>query len=137
MVKDIIKDTIFLQMKSCDATIDDLSIGTDLIDTLLFNKRTCVGLAANMIGYNKKILVYLDKNNMPNIMYNPEIIMSEKAYKTEEGCLSLIGIRSCIRHEVITVKFYDSKFNLKTKTFRGFIAEIIEHEMDHFNGILI
>jgi peptide deformylase len=91
MVKDIIKDTIFLQMKSCDATIEDLSIGTDLIDTLLFNKRTCVGLAANMIGYNKKILVYLDKNNMPNVMYNPEIIMSEKEYKTEEGCLSLIG----------------------------------------------
>jgi peptide deformylase len=137
MICKIIKDTLLLQRVSEPATSSDLYIATNLIDTLLDNKKTCVGLAANMIGYNKTILVYLDKNDNPNVLINPKVIYKDKTYETEEGCLSLNGVRKCVRYDVLTVKYYDLNFKEKTKTFRGFIAEIIEHEMDHFDGILI
>ncbi|MCR5787108.1 MAG: peptide deformylase [Acholeplasmatales bacterium] len=136
MIKEINKDIIFLKIKSVDATIADLDIVKDLEDTLLFNKKICVGLAANMIGVSKNIISFFDKENIVT-MINPIITLKDKEYQTEEGCLSLDGVRKCIRYNVITVTYFDKNFNKKIKTYRGFTAEIIQHEIDHLNGIII
>ena len=136
MVKEIIKDTSYLILKSEPANINDLYILNDLTDTLDGIKDKCVGLAANMIGYNKTILVFIE-NNKISYMINPKIIKKEDEYETEEGCMSLIGLRKCIRYNKIKVSYYNDKFQERIKNYAGFEAEIIQHEIDHFSGILI
>ncbi len=137
MIKEIVKDIKFLMIKSELATKDDLYILTDLIDTLNHNRKSCVGMAANMIGYNKCILVYMDKNDNIEYMINPKIIKYDSEYETEEGCLSLIGTRKTKRFKKIKVEYYNDKFQKRLKVFNDFEAQIIQHEMDHFEGILI
>ena len=137
MVKEIIKDISFLKEESLDATIDDLYILDDLIDTLNANLKSCVGMAANMIGYKKKILVYVNEKEEIDYMINPVIIKKSDEYEAEEGCLSLEGKRKAIRYDKIKVEYYNRKFQKRLKTFTGFQAEIIEHEIDHFSGIII
>ncbi len=137
MVKDIVKDQKSLMIKSEKVTPDDLYILDDLIDTLDANRKGCVGMAANMIGYNKCILVYLDLNDNINYMINPTIIKCDSEYETEEGCLSLLGVRKTKRFQKIKVEYYNDKFQKRLKVFTDFEAEIIQHEMDHFNGIII
>lgn len=136
MVKNIIKDINFLSNISLDATIFDLYIVKDLLDTIKFNSYKCVGMAANMIGYLKRILVF-DNNGLYEVMINPCIIMCDGPYKTMEGCLSLDGMKECIRHKKIKVEYLNEDFKKRTKTYTGLVAEIIEHEIDHFNGIII
>lgn len=136
MVKNVVKDILLLKEKSIDATKEDLYIVDDLIDTLKVNQDKCIGMAANMIGYNKKILVVsLGLLTLP--MINPKIISKNKKYKTKEGCLSLIGERECTRYEEIEVEYLDKTFTKKKSKYTGLIAEIIQHEIDHFNGIII
>ncbi|MCR5647421.1 MAG: peptide deformylase [Acholeplasmatales bacterium] len=137
MVKEIVKDQKSLMIKSEKVTPDDLYILDDLIDTLDANRACCVGMAANMIGYNKCILVYMDKNDIINYMINPTIIKCDSEYETEEGCLSLLGVRKTKRFQKIKVEYYNDKFQKRLKVFTDFEAEIIQHEMDHFNGIII
>lgn len=134
MVKEIVRDTFFLSQKSKLATQEDIQIIQDLKDTLEANKERCVGMAANMIGYQKCILVFYDQNTL-SIMINPEIIKCSQMYEPEEGCLSLEGTRKTKRYQSIKVKYLDENF--KIKTYKGFTAQIIQHEMDHFEGILI
>ena len=141
MVKELMHDPIFLGVKSETATLEDKETAKDLMDTLVFHKEECVGMAANMIGVRKNIIVFLDESGkVPqySLMYNPEIIKKEGAYETEEGCLSLLGgKRKCTRHKVIKVKWQIENFETRIKTFKGFTAEIIEHEVDHLMGVLI
>lgn len=136
MVKEIVRDTFFLSQKSKLATQEDIQIIQDLKDTLEANKERCVGMAANMIGYQKCILVFYDQNTL-SIMINPEIIKCSQMYEPEEGCLSLEGTRKTKRYQSIKVKYLDENFKIKIKTYKGFTAQIIQHEMDHFEGILI
>lgn len=137
MVKNIIRDESFLSKRSIDATIDDLSIGNDLIDTLKFNRSRCVGMAANMIGVSKRIIIFEDENKAYIVMYNPIIIKKEGEYEAEEGCLSLDGVRKAKRYKKIKVEYLDSEFRKRIKTYIGFTAQIIQHEIDHCNGIII
>lgn len=136
MIK-IVKDISFLSLKSCDATKDDLYIVNELRQALEENKQGCVGMASNMIGYNKNIIIFEDENKKFQIMINPTIIVKKNSYKTKEGCLSLDGIRECIRYDYIKVEYYDEEFKVKIKTYKGFTAQIIQHEIDHLNGIII
>ena len=137
MVKPIIHDPIFLGMKSDTATKEDLQVAQDLLDTLVANKENCVGMAANMIGERKRIIVF-DNGGSYMTMFNPEIIKKSGPYQTEESCLSLLGgPRKCKRYKTIKVKYQTEKFDTLTKTFTGFPAQIIQHELDHFDGILI
>ena len=136
MVKNIVKDIMFLSKKAEEATEKDKYIVTDLLDTLKANKDRCVGLAANMIGYNKSIIC-ISGGLYDFIMINPVIINKYREYKTKEGCLSLIGERECKRYEEIQVEYLDINFNKKNQKYTGFIAEIIQHEIDHTNGIII
>lgn len=137
MIKDIVTDVIFLAQKSQPATKADRQIITDLTDTLKANSDRCVGLAANMIGYLKTILC-TEHGSDYLIMINPQITdHSKRSYTTEEGCLSLIGTRPTERFETITVEYLDKKFKRQKKTFTGFTAQIIQHEMDHFDGKII
>ncbi len=137
MVREIIKDTFFLRQKSENADKSDLNVAMDLMDTLKANADRCVGLAANMIGVRKRILaVNADKAFI--VMLNPVITGHSKAmYEAEEGCLSLTGTRKALRYESITVEYTDMHMKKKTKSFSGFSAQIIQHEMDHFEGIII
>ena len=137
MVKEIVKDLKSLMIKSEEANSSDLYILDDLIDTLNANKEHCVGMAANMIGYNKCILVFVDKNENIDYMINPKIIKSFDEYEAEEGCLSLAGVRKTKRYKKIKVEYYNNKFQKRLKVFNDFEAEIIQHEMDHFNGKII
>ncbi len=137
MIRQIVKDVLFLEQKSEPATIEDKSIVTDLVDTLRANLDVCVGLAANMIGFKKRILVFTVGAGMIVPMINPVILKKEKPYLTEESCLSLEGFRQTTRYETIEVKFLDANFKEKTQVFNGFVAQIIQHEMDHFEGIII
>lgn len=138
MVKDIVHDTFILSMKSSDATIDDISVANDLLDTLKYHKDRCVGMAANMIGVHKRILVLICNDNSYLTLINPIIIKKENRYETKEGCLSLEGEpRKCIRFNKIKVQYQTLDFKVRIKTFEGFEAQIIQHEMDHFEGILI
>ncbi len=129
MIREIVTDQFILSQKSILATKDDLSIVQDLLDTIKAHETHCVGMAANMIGVNKKIIVIND---------NPEIIrIMGQSYETEEGCLSHSGTRKTKRYEKIKVAFYDENFKKKIKTFNSYSAQIIQHEIDHCNGILI
>lgn len=136
MIKHIVKDTFILQRVSSEATDNDLEVVIDLIDTLEANKEICAGMAANMIGINKRIIVFQD-NGKFTVMLNPEIIKMSDAYKTMEGCLSLEGERETIRYRSIKVKYQDTSLKLKIKTYKDFTAQVIQHEIDHCNGILI
>lgn len=136
MIKNIIKKEELLKIKSSDANTNDKYIIDELIDTLKFNSLHCVGMAANMIGYHKNIIVFYD-NNKINVMVNPKIISKSGEYKTLEGCLSLDGVRPAIRYKNIKVSYLDENFNTRTKQFKDFTAQIIEHEINHLNGIII
>lgn len=136
MIRPIVKDVVFLGEKSEDATKADLSVVEDLIDTLRANLNGCVGMAANMIGVKKRIIVFaIGEMIVP--MINPVIVKKEKSYLTEESCLSLTGIRQTTRYETIVVEYLDKEFNKQKGTFTGFVAQIIQHEIDHCNGIII
>ena len=136
MVKPIVKDIFFLQQKSTAATPMDLQTVYDLLDTLEANRAGCVGLAANMIGVRKRIIaVSLGAADLA--MINPEIIRKEQPFETEEGCLSLSGVRTTTRYRSITVTYQDKMFRPHQQTFTGWTAQIIQHEIDHCNGILI
>ena len=134
-------DPIFLAGKSEIATKEDLPVAQDLLDTLISHKDSCVGMAANMIGVRKCIIAFLDESGrVPayTVMLNPEIIRKDGAYDTEEGCLSLLGgPRKCKRYKNIKVKYQTSEMQTRIKTFTGWTAQIIQHEVDHCNGILI
>lgn len=136
MIKDIVRDINFLKIKSIDATLEDLPICKDLKDTLNAHKDTCVGMAANMIGYSKRIII-VNMGLFNQIMINPAIIDKKGKYSIKEGCLSLFGEREAIRYREIVVEYLDESFNKQKNTFKNFIAEIIEHEIDHLNGIII
>ena len=136
MVKDIVKDPFFLGQKSTEATKDDIQTASDLVDTLRHNSQICVGMAANMIGVKKRIIVF-DNGKMISVMFNPEIIEKSGEYETEESCLSLEDSRPTKRYEKITVKYQNNKFKYMTAAFTGWTAQIIQHEIDHCNGILI
>ena len=136
MVKKIMRDPLFLAQKSEDATEDDKQVGTDLLDTLKANLDHCVGMAANMIGVKKRIIVFaIGEIIVP--MINPIIVKKEKSYVTEESCLSLTGVRQTTRYESIVVEYLDKDFKKQKGTFTGFVAQIIQHEIDHCNGIII
>lgn len=137
MVKELMHDPIFLALKSEAATMEDLQIAQDLLDTLIANKEACVGMAANMIGVLKRIIVF-DNDGTYMTMFNPQIIKSSGPYDAEEGCLSLLGgPRPCKRFQTIKVQWQNEKFQTRIKTFTGWPAQIIQHEVDHCNGILI
>ena len=137
MIMDIIHDPLFLAMKSEPATADDVQTAADLTDTLTANKETCVGMAANMIGVLKRIIVF-DNNGEYMTMFNPEIIRCDKPYNTSESCLSLIGEpRPVRRFRSIKVRWQNEKFETRIKTFTDRPAQIIQHEIDHCNGVLI
>ena len=136
MIKQIVHDPLFLAQKSAEATFMDLQTAKDLLDTLAANRAGCVGMAANMIGV-KKCIIVLDNNGTDMAMLNPEIIEKSGEYETEEGCLSLSGIRKTKRFQLITVKYLDINLKPQTGKFFGWTAQIIQHEIDHCNGILI
>ena len=137
MVRDVIHDPIILAVKSEAATREDLQVAEDLLDTLIANKDGCVGMAANMIGVHKRIIVF-DHEGTYMTMFNPEIIKQSGAYEAEEGCLSLLGgPRKCKRYQTIKVQWQTADFQTRLKTFNGWSAEIIQHEIDHCNGVLI
>ena len=137
MVKEVMHDPIFLSGKSEIATPEDLQIARDLLDTLSANKEVCVGMAANMIGVRKRIIVF-DNEGTYMTMFNPEILKMSDPYETREGCLSLLGDpRPCKRYKTIKVQWQNEKFQTRIKTFTGWTAQIIQHEIDHCNGILI
>ena len=136
MIRDICKDETFLAQKAEAATADDLNTAQDLLDTLIAHKDGCVGMAANMIGVNKRIIVF-DCDGEYMVMFNPVIVKQSGAYETDEGCLSLTGTRKTKRHKVIKVQWQNEKFQTRLKTFTGWTAEIIQHEIDHCEGIVI
>ena len=137
MVRELVHDPFLLGRKSTPATAEDLEIARDLMDTLLHHKESCVGMAANMIGQTKRIIVFQDGEGC-GVMFNPEILKAEGPYETEEGCLSLLGgPRKCRRFRRIKVRWQTEKFQTRIKTFEGWTAQIIQHEIDHCNGILI
>ncbi|MBQ6951309.1 MAG: peptide deformylase [Clostridia bacterium] len=137
MVQELIHDPILLGVKSETATKEDMQAARDLLDTLTAHKDTCVGMAANMIGVLKRIIVFDDHGSYMT-MFNPEIIKKSGAYETEEGCLSLLGgPRKCRRYQSIKVKWQTADFQVRIKTFTGWTAQIIQHEVDHLDGILI
>ena len=137
MIKEVIHDPIFLAGKSEVTTKDDLQVAQDLLDTLIANREGCVGMAANMIGVRKRIIVF-DNEGTYMTMFNPEIIKMSGPYDTEEGCLSLLGgPRPCKRYQNVKVQWQNEQFQTRIKTFTGWTAQIIQHEIDHCNGILI
>ena len=137
MIKQLMHDPIFLSLKSEVATKEDLQVAEDLLDTLAVHKDSCVGMAANMIGVRKRIIAF-DNEGTYMVMFNPEIIKKSEPYETEEGCLSLLGgPRKCKRYKTIKVKWQTAEMQTRIKTFTGFPAQIIQHEIDHCNGILI
>lgn len=136
MVRNICRDVFFLSRPAAEASIADVKTGLDLLETLAANSERCVGMAANMIGESKRIIVFND--DMKNVlMYNPKIIAKSGRYETEEGCLSLDGTRKCVRYRQITVEYLDAAFARKKQIFRDYTAEIIQHEIDHCDGIII
>ena len=137
MVKEVVHDPILLARKSEKATTADLQVARDLLDTLTANKEACVGMAANMIGVCKRIIVF-DNEGTYMTMLNPEIVKASGLYETQEGCLSLLGgPRPCKRYQTIKVRWQNEQGQTRIKTFTGWPAQIIQHEIDHCNGILI
>ena len=136
MVREICRDEAFLAQKAEPATKDDLGTAQDLLDTLLAHKEGCVGMAANMIGVNKRIIAF-DNEGSYLVMLNPEIVKRSGPYEAEEGCLSLSGTRRARRWRSIKVRWQNERFQERCKTFTGWTAQIIQHEVDHCNGIII
>lgn len=137
MVKELVHDPIFLAKKAEPATKDDLQIAADLLDTLAAHRETCVGMAANMIGVCKRIIAFDNEGNLM-VMFNPRIVKASDAYETEESCLSLLGgPRKTRRFRKIKVEYQTEKFQTRLKSFEGWTAQIIQHEVDHCDGILI
>ena len=136
MVREICRDQFFLARKAEPATAADLVVAQDLLDTLAAHKDGCVGMAANMIGVNKRIIAF-DNEGEYMVMFNPVIVKQSGVYEAEEGCLSLTGTRHAKRFQTIKVQWQNEKFQTRLKTFTGWTAEIIQHEIDHCEGILI
>ena len=136
MVREICKDEAFLAQKAEPATADDLGVAQDLLETLAAHKDGCVGMAANMIGVNKRIIAF-DNEGEYMVMFNPTIVKQSGLYEAEEGCLSLTGTRKAKRFQTIKVQWQNEKFQTRLKTFTGWTAEIIQHEIDHCEGIII
>lgn len=137
MIKPVVHDPFFLGLKSELATKEDLQVAQDLLDTLIANRVACVGMAANMIGVRKRIIVF-DNGGTYMTMFNPEIIRKTGPYDTEEGCLSLLGgPRPCKRYQTIQVRWQTKEFKTCTRMFSGWSAQIIQHEVDHCDGVLI
>ena len=137
MIRELVHDPFLLARKSAPATKDDLEIAQDLLDTLLAHRESCVGMAANMIGQLKRIIVF-DNGGVPTLMFNPEILKATGEYEAEEGCLSLLGgPRKTKRYQKIKVQYQTENFQTRLKSFEGWTAQIIQHEIDHCNGILI
>ena len=137
MVRELMHDPILLARKSVPATAEDAAVAKDLLDTLAAHRDSCVGMAANMIGVCKRIIVF-DNEGAFMVMFNPEIIKASEEYETEEGCLSLLGgLRKTKRFRKIKVRYQTEKMEVRLKTFTGWTAQIIQHEVDHCNGILI
>ena len=136
MVREIMKDTVFLSQKAEPATPEDISVAQDLLETLEAHKEGCVGMAANMIGVNKRIIAF-DNSGKYMVMFNPEIIKKSDPYQIQEGCLSLPGARLTKRWKSIKVQYQTETFQMRFKTFTGWTAQIIQHEIEHCEGILI
>lgn len=136
MLREICKDEAFLSQRAEPATVDDLSVAQDLLETLEAHREGCVDMAANMIGVNKRIIVF-DNEGSYMAMFNPEIVKQSGPYEAEEGCLSLNGTRKTKRFRSVKVQYQNAKFQMRLKTFTGWTAEIIQHEIDHCEGILI
>ena len=136
MVREIMKDEVFLAEASDKATAEDTEIARDLLETLEAHEAGCVGLAANMIGVRKRIIAF-DNEGSYMVMFNPEIVKKSGAYEAEEGCLSLTGTRKTRRWQSIKVQYQNEKMQIRLKTFTGWTAQIIQHEIDHCNGIII
>ncbi len=136
MVQEIMRDEAFLSQKAEPASLEDLPVVQDLLDTLTAHKTGCVGMAANMIGVNKRIIIF-DNEGKYMVMFNPEIIKKSGPYEAEEGCLSLTGTRKAKRWKSIKVQYQNEQFQIRFKTFTGWTAQIIQHEIDHCEGILI
>lgn len=136
MIQPVMKDPMFLAQKSVSATPEDLTVAEDLFDTLASHKDGCVGMAANMIGMSKRIIVF-ENDGTYMVMFNPEIIRKTEPYEAEEGCLSLNGTRNTRRWKRIKVKYQNDQFQIRLKTFSGWTAQIIQHEIDHCDGIIV
>ena len=136
MIRPIMQDPVFLSQKSAPATADDITVAQDLLETLVAHKDGCVGMAANMIGVAKRIIAF-DDGGKYTVMFNPEIIKKSDLYETEEGCLSLEGVRKAKRYKSIKVQYQTEAMQTRLKTYTGWTAQIIQHEIDHCNGILI
>ena len=136
MIREIVHDPVFLSIQSTEATAEDTRLATDLLDTLAAHRERCVGMAANMIGVSKRIIVF-DCEGKYRIMFNPVLIKKEMPYETEEGCLSLSGTRKTKRYGKIKVQFQNEKMQTRLQTFEGWTAQIIQHEIDHCDGVLI
>lgn len=136
MIRPVMHDPIFLAQKSVPATVNDLPVAQDLLDTLIAHKDGCVGMAANMIGVLKRIIAFEDEGTY-TVLFNPEIVKCAQPYEAEEGCLSLPGVRKAKRYKSIKVQYQNSQFQTRFKTYTGWTAQIIQHEIDHCNGILI
>lgn len=136
MIKPIVKDTFFLSQKSVPATRDDLQVGRDLQDTLEANRAGCVGMAANMIGVRKRVII-VNMGILDIVMFNPVLVKKDTPYETEEGCLSLTGVRSTTRYQNIEVEYYDMNWKKQKQKLSGWTAQICQHELDHLEGILI
>lgn len=136
MIREIVKGEAIFAQKAEPATVSDLSVAEDLLDTLYANREICVGMAANMIGVNKRIIVF-DNKGKYDVMYNPQIIKQSEPYTAEEGCLSLIGTRQAKRFKSIKVEYQNSELQTRMKTYKGHTAQIIQHEIDHCDGIVV
>ena len=136
MEKKIVRDVLFLSQVSKSTSQEDLYLARDLQDTLLANRETCVGLAANMVGVQKRVIIF-NLGLVPMVMFNPVLLSYKGPYETEEGCLSLTGVRTTTRYETITVSYRDSKWQEQTITLTGFPAQICQHELDHLEGRII
>lgn len=136
MVREIMKDMIFLAQPSAPATADDLPVAQDLLDTLKAHRDECVGMAANMIGVRRRIIAFDDAGKY-TVLFNPEIVKRSAPYDAQEGCLSLTGVRSAKRYRKIQVRYEDDRFRTRYITYEGWTAQIVQHEIDHCNGVLI
>ena len=136
MIREICRDETFLAQKAAPATADDLAMAQDLLDTLTAHKDGCVGMAANMIGVCKRIIAF-DNEGTYMVMFNPVIVRQSGPYEAQEGCLSLTGVRKTKRFQTIKVQWQNEQFQTRLKTFTGWTAELIQHEIDHCKGILI
>ena len=136
MIREICRDETFLAQKAAPATADDLATAQDLLDTLTAHKDGCVGMAANMIGVCKRIIAF-DNEGTYMVMFNPVIVRQSGPYEAQEGCLSLSGVRKTKRFQTVKVQWQNEKFQTRLKTFTGWTAEIIQHEIDHCEGIVI